>query len=113
MRQTTKFFSCVADPVRLASMLLLRSEGELCVCELVVALDTNQSKVSRHLAQLRNCSLVQDRRQGQWIHYSLHADLPAWALATLDLTAEAEAQSLKAMQARLAAMTDRPDRTTC
>lgn len=91
-------------------MLLLRSEGELCVCELVVALDESQPKVSRHLAQLRNCSLLQDRRQGQWVYYSLHPDLPEWMLPALDLAASAETISLNAMRDRLAEMVDRPER---
>lgn len=113
MLRSSKFFSCLGDPIRLASMLLLRSEGELCVCELVVALDERQPKVSRHLAQLRNCSLLQDRRHGQWVYYRLHPDLPDWALPTIDLAANAEAKSLKAMRDRLAEMVDRPERIAC
>jgi ArsR family transcriptional regulator len=94
-------------------MLLLRSEGELCVCELVVALNENQPKVSRHLAQLRNCALLRDRRQGQWVYYSLHPDLPDWTLPALDLAAAAEAMALDAMRDRLTAMVDRPERVAC
>jgi ArsR family transcriptional regulator len=110
MLRPERFYSCLSDPVRLASMTLLRAEGELCVCELVVALKENQSKVSRHLAQLRNCSLLQDRRQGQWVHYSLHPDLPPWALTVLDLTARADTALLSDMQERLRAMSSRPER---
>jgi ArsR family transcriptional regulator len=94
-------------------MLLLRREGELCVCELVVALDENQSKVSRHLAQLRNCALLRDRRQGQWVYYSLHPQLPEWAAHALDLAADAEAVTLDRMRDRLAAMANRPERIAC
>lgn len=113
MLRSARFFSCIGDPIRLASMLLLRSEGELCVCELVVALDESQPKVSRHLAQLRNCSLLQDRRQGQWVYYSLHPNLPEWTLPALDLAASAETMSLSAMRDRLAEMVDRPERIAC
>jgi ArsR family transcriptional regulator len=113
MIATARLFSCLSDPVRLAAMLLLRREEELCVCELVVALDENQSKVSRHLAQLRNCALLQDRRQGQWVYYKLHSDLPEWLLNVLDLAAEAEAISLTTMQDRLTAMANRPERIVC
>ena len=113
MSPTAKFFSCLSDPVRLASMLLLRTEGELCVCEIVAAMDESQSKVSRHLAQLRNCSLLQDRRQGQWVYYSLHADLPDWKLSILDLAADADEVALDAMRDRLQAMANRPVRIAC
>ncbi|MEL7046293.1 MAG: metalloregulator ArsR/SmtB family transcription factor [Pseudomonadota bacterium] len=113
MLPTAKFFSCISDPVRLASMLLLQTEGELCVCELVCALDESQSKVSRHLAQLRHCALLHDRRQGQWVYYSLNPDLPDWTLPTLDLAAEAEAGMLEIMRNRLHLMTNRPERIAC
>ncbi|MEO0425521.1 MAG: metalloregulator ArsR/SmtB family transcription factor [Pseudomonadota bacterium] len=110
MLKPQQFFSCLAEQVRLASMLLAHTHGELCVCELVVALDENQSKVSRHLAQLRNCGLLLDRRQGQWVFYQLHPQLPDWSLRILDEAAQAEATSLKAITKRLRAMNNRPQR---
>jgi ArsR family transcriptional regulator len=94
-------------------MLLLRMHRELCVCELVSGLDESQSKVSRHLAQLRNCGLLQDRRQGQWVFYSLCADLPDWMLGVLDLAGAAEDAVLREMQQRLETMADRPERLSC
>jgi len=68
----------LGDPTRLRSLILLLAEGELCVCELTHALDLSQPKISRHLAQLRQAGLVQDRRAGHWIHYRLHDGLPGW-----------------------------------
>ena len=73
------FFPALADPTRLRCLLLLASEGELCVCELTHALDVSQPKISRHLATLREAGIVDDRREGLWIHYRIHHDLPAWA----------------------------------
>ena len=35
-------FKCLADDTRLKSVLLIQSQGELCVCELTAALDTCQ-----------------------------------------------------------------------
>jgi len=69
----------LADQTRLRSILLLKQEGELCVCELMHALDIIQPKISRHLALLRDAGLVSSRRQGQWIYYQLRKDLPSWA----------------------------------
>ena len=65
-------FALLADPTRLRCVVLLQREGELCVCELVHALDLPQPKVSRHLALLREAGVVEDRRAGQWVHYRLH-----------------------------------------
>lgn len=77
------FLKLLSDPTRLRCLMLLQQEGELCVCELTWALDDSQPKISRHLAALRDARLVLDRREGQWIHYRIHPDLPAWANATL------------------------------
>ncbi len=77
------FFSALSDPTRLRALVLLLTEGELCVCRLVGALAVSQPKMSRHLAALREAGLLRDRRQGQWVHYRVAEDLPAWAARTL------------------------------
>jgi ArsR family transcriptional regulator len=77
-------FSALSDETRLRLMLLLASEGELCVCELTHALGQSQPKISRHLSLLREIALVTDRREGTWIHYRLNQDLPAWTRELLD-----------------------------
>ncbi len=110
MVKAKDFFACLSDNIRLACMLLAHRHGELCVCELVAALDDSQPKISRHLAQLRNCSLLQDRRQGQWVYYSLHPDLPPWALVILEQAARAEVEALSEMAQRLHTMSNRPER---
>jgi len=101
---------CLGDETRLALMLLIHTEGELCVCEMTHALEASQPKVSRHLAQLRDCGLLEDRRQGQWVYYRLMPELPAWALEVLDAAARGAATGLEAPLARLAAMGNRPVR---
>jgi biotin operon repressor len=70
------FFPALADPTRLRCLLLLATEGELCVCELTHALNESQPKISRHLAMLREAGIVSDRREGLWVHYRLSPDLP-------------------------------------
>ncbi len=62
-------FKSLSDETRARATLLITSLGELCACELVCALDDSQPKISRHLAQLRSCGLLLDRRQGQWVYY--------------------------------------------
>ena len=46
-------------------------EGELCVCDIMEVLQVNQTKTSRHLSYLKNAGLVADRKQAQWVYYSL------------------------------------------
>lgn len=106
----TTVFKCLADDTRVRLMLLITREGELCVCELTCALDESQPKVSRHLAQLRSCGLLEDRRQGQWVYYRLHPNLPGWVISVLHTTFAANEHWLSPAARRLAAMGDRPER---
>ncbi|MBW6511511.1 MAG: metalloregulator ArsR/SmtB family transcription factor [Desulfuromonadaceae bacterium] len=73
MKNEARLFKALADETRLRILALLL-EGELCVCELIAALELPQSTVSRHLATLRNCGWVTDRRHGVWMYYRLNDD---------------------------------------
>jgi len=113
--QINQFFRLLSDDTRLRCLFLLHQEGELCVCELVHALDLSQPKVSRHLAALRDCGVVTDRRSGQWIYYQIDPELPAWARRVIATTVS-ESASLKPFKndmAALAAMPNRPGATRC
>ena len=105
-----QLFKCLADDTRARLMFLITQEKELCVCELTCALDQSQPKISRHLAQLRGCGLLADRRQGQWVYYSLHPDLPTWARTVLETSLAAHEAALVADSARLQQKGDRPVR---
>ncbi len=70
MKETAQIFKALADETRLRILALL-IEGELCVCEIMAALELPQSTISRHLAYLRNSGWVSDRRQGVWMYYRL------------------------------------------
>ena len=60
----------LSDPTRLKILYLL-SDGELCVCEIMYALNKPQSSVSHHLNILKNLGFIKGRKDGIWIHYSL------------------------------------------
>ena len=70
MPEAVQLFKALADETRLRILNLIRHR-ELCVCQIVDVLGLGQSKVSRHLAHLRNAGLVSDRREGLWMHYSM------------------------------------------
>ena len=105
-----QFFKCLSDETRLNSILFIFLEGELCVCELMIALEESQPKVSRHLAQLRNCGLLQDRRKGQWVFYALHPKLPPWIAATLENVSNEHKEKIEPQLKKLKAIKERPDR---
>lgn len=58
-------------------MQLLSDGHEHCVCELMRELDVSQSRMSRHMAVLRNAGLVVDRRDAQWVRYRISPNLTA------------------------------------
>jgi len=70
MKETVSLFKALGDPTRLRIVKLL-GNGELCVCQLTAALQMGQSRISRHLAILKACGLIEDRRAGKWVHYRL------------------------------------------
>lgn len=74
MRPLADLYKALSDETRLAMLDLLMRHGELCVCDLVQALGVTQSKASRHLRHLAIAGLVDDRRDGLWVHYRIRTD---------------------------------------
>jgi ArsR family transcriptional regulator len=110
-----QLFSGLSDTTRLRALMLIQSEGEVCVCELTFALEESQPKISRHLALLRDAGILTPRREGTWMHYSLHPDLPGWAKRSIEqLHQQLEGlDRFAADRARLQKMTDRPREKSC
>jgi ArsR family transcriptional regulator, arsenate/arsenite/antimonite-responsive transcriptional repressor len=105
-----QFHKCLTDPTRLRCLMLIQQEQELCVCELTQALQEIQPKVSRNLATLKKSGLLLDRRQGQWVFYRIHPDLPLWANQVLKLTTENNLALIKPHLSNLQKMGSRPER---
>jgi ArsR family transcriptional regulator, arsenate/arsenite/antimonite-responsive transcriptional repressor len=102
------FCKALADSTRARIVLLVLKEKELCVCELSCALAESQPKISRHLALLREANMLADRRQGQWIYYTLHPELAPWIKKSLKLMLDANPEWLAENTQRLINMQDRP-----
>jgi ArsR family transcriptional regulator len=75
MDRDAELFQSVADPTRLRLLNLLLQTGEICVCELVSALDIPQCNISRHLHVLLSAGWLEDRRLGKWIYYRISEKL--------------------------------------
>ncbi len=63
--------SLAGNDVRLKMLYLLEEENELCVCDLADILEMTIPAVSQHLRKLKDGNLLQTRRAGQTIYYSL------------------------------------------
>ncbi|WP_034171276.1 metalloregulator ArsR/SmtB family transcription factor [Acinetobacter sp. YZS-X1-1] len=79
------FFKCLSDPTRLDILKIILKRQNVCVCEITEILQLSQPKISRHLALLRNLSILLDERKGQWVYYRLNPDLPEWVNAVLNV----------------------------
>jgi ArsR family transcriptional regulator len=106
-------FAILSDSTRLRALMLVQAEGEVCVCELMFALDESQPKISRHLAVMRAAGIVASRREGTWIHYRMNSRLSSWAKEVMALTHQ-RIQRLSPFaddRDRLQRMNNRPHRT--
>ncbi|MFI5337478.1 MAG: ArsR/SmtB family transcription factor [Opitutales bacterium] len=70
--ELVKIYECLCDVTRLRVLNLL-TQGPLCVCHFQEVLREPQVKISKHLAYLRERGVVECRRQGNWMMYSLPA----------------------------------------
>jgi ArsR family transcriptional regulator len=70
---TVQLLKGFADDTRLRILCLLRGR-EVCVHEIVEALDMSQSAVSHQLRVLRDARLVLHRRDGRHVYYRLADD---------------------------------------
>lgn len=73
LARSTKIFHALSDETRLAVVQLL-GDGERCVCDLQMALNVAQSRLSFHLKVLKEAGLVTDRKDGRWSYYTLVPD---------------------------------------
>jgi ArsR family transcriptional regulator len=85
MKVAAQIFKALGDETRLRIMALLVGGQELCVCDIMAALELPQSTVSRHLSYLRNSGLVDDRRQGVWMYYTINRERIEHSATIFDL----------------------------
>jgi DNA-binding transcriptional ArsR family regulator len=70
MRDLMAVLKALADENRVRALMALRP-GELCVCQIIELLGLAPSTVSKHMAILKQARLVDSRKQGRWMFYSL------------------------------------------
>lgn len=81
MKRTTDpdvlLLQAAADPVRLAILRQLSSEGPTCACDFTECCDIKQSTVSHHLKVLREAGWIKGERRGTWIWYAIRPEAAA------------------------------------
>jgi ArsR family transcriptional regulator len=71
LAKTVEFLKVVAEENRLKILCMLRS-GEKCVCDIWQFLDLPQNLASHHLRVLKDSGLVNDRKEGLRVYYSIN-----------------------------------------
>jgi len=70
LRETMAITKALSDENRVRMLLALR-DGELCVCQITELFGLAASTISKHLSILYQAGLVDSRKEGRWIYYSL------------------------------------------
>ena len=73
MEKLLDALKALSDETRLRILNLLYVK-ELCVCDIMEALQISQAKASRYLIYLKNAGLAKDRKSAQWVYYSMSRD---------------------------------------
>ncbi|HOX29930.1 MAG TPA: metalloregulator ArsR/SmtB family transcription factor [Candidatus Paceibacterota bacterium] len=68
--QTAAILKLLAEENRLKILCILQG-GEHCACQIIKHLGLPQNLVSHHLNKLKKAGLIEGRKEGVWIHYSL------------------------------------------
>ncbi len=72
--QVAQIFKALSDPNRLAIIDMIKNE-EKCACEILEELHITQPTLSYHMKTLCDTGLVNSRREGKWMHYSINVEL--------------------------------------
>lgn len=88
MKEFIHITKALSDEGRVRALLALRG-GDLCVCQIIELLGLAPSTVSKHMALLHQAGLVETRKEGKYIYYSLAGQTaPPHARAMIDAACE-------------------------
>lgn len=74
LAQLSKVLELAGNEVRLKILYLLEEEDQLCPCDLSDVLGMSIPAVSQHLRKLKDGNIIEARRDGQTIYYSLKGE---------------------------------------
>jgi len=72
IENTINFLKTISEENRLKILCILNKEKEVCVCHILEQLNLPQNLVSHHLKVLKDFKLINAKKEGRWIHYSIN-----------------------------------------
>lgn len=70
-QEIAKICRAFGDENRVKIVELLTG-GELCACQILEQFHITQPTLSHHMKTLADCQLINIRKDGRWMHYSLN-----------------------------------------
>ena len=68
-----EIFKALSDKNRLLILDML-SCGDLCACDIMEGLNLTQPTISHHMKVLQKCKLVEGKKEGKWVFYSINVN---------------------------------------
>lgn len=65
-----ELYKMLGDRTRLTIFSLLKLR-ELCVCQMTSLIDITQPAISQHLKKMKLLNIIEERKKGQWVYYSI------------------------------------------
>ena len=96
-KRIAQIFKALCDENRIRILKLLHN-GEMCACKLLDALNISQPTLSHHMKILCDVGIVNGRKEGKWMHYSICSE---------------SAEELSAMLHQLLSAANVPDNCCC
>jgi len=100
LTSTVNTYKALAHPARVRILAMLQG-GELCVCQLIAVIRSAPSTISAHLVELKRAGLVEDRKEGKWVHVRLADGTEAREVLTSLFATLADDPQVRADQAVL------------
>jgi len=85
MKEITKILKALSDENRLRIVCLLFYKNELCVCEIQEIIGLSQPTVSFDLKKLKEAEILEYRKSGLWVYYSINENLETNLLNIINL----------------------------
>ena len=80
----SELLKALADPTRLTIVsALAAADAPVCICDFTAALELSQPTISHHMGRLRRAGLVDSRKDGLWVYYTLRPQSAAAVRAIL------------------------------
>jgi ArsR family transcriptional regulator, arsenate/arsenite/antimonite-responsive transcriptional repressor len=93
MKTAINMFKALSDENRVRTVGVLLEQKELCACQITELLEITSATVSRHMKILSDAGIINSRKDGRWVYYSVNIDnidspLLSWLEEKLSVSAK-------------------------